>query len=227
MELPEQQSDRTRRHQDCALFIFTRFPAPGRTKTRLIPLLGDLGAANLQKQMTEHLVNHLQKIQDLTLQVHFTGGTRSQMRTWLGNQLTLVAQSEGDLGQRLLTAFQQGFTAGLQRIVIIGSDCPNLNEAHITQALALLHTHEVVFGPATDGGYYLIGLSHMCPALFDGIAWGSDRDLTQTQVIAGQQNLSTALLPQHSDVDRPEDLHLWHQVVAEKEALKAQFVDNA
>lgn len=201
---------------DCGLFVFTRFPTPGKTKTRLIPALGEQGAANLQKQMTEHILSQLQTLQQLTIQVHFTGGTASDMGNWLGNTLTVIRQSDGDLGARLIDALQQGFNAGLQRIVIVGSDCPQLGTAHITEAFTRLQTHDVVIGPATDGGYYLIGLNILQTALFEDIPWGGDRVFAVTKAIAHQQNLSIALLTALSDIDRPEDLHLWEQIIAQK-----------
>jgi len=215
---PKQQINLTKESPDesCGLFLFTRFPVPGHTKTRLIPRLGDIGAANLQKQMTEHLVNRLQEIPNLTLQIHFTGTARSQMQAWLGDQVTFICQSEGDLGHRLQTALHQGFTTGLQRIIIIGSDCPALDESHITQAFSLLRAHDVVIGPATDGGYYLIGLNQVHSALFEDIPWGSDRVFSLTKAIAQQQNLSVALLTPLSDIDRPEDLPLWDKVTGKQ-----------
>lgn len=206
---------------DDGLFVFTRFPIANQTKTRLIPSLGAQGAADLQKQMTEHLLCQFQCLQQLTLQVHFAGGTAQDMRAWLGNELPLIHQSAGELGERLVFALQQGFAAGLQRIVIVGSDCPALEAAHITEAFSLLQAHDVVIGPATDGGYYLIGLSELHAPLFEDIPWGSDRVFEVTQVIAQQQHLSVARLATLSDIDRPEDLPLWHQVMAKKQPDKA------
>ncbi len=211
---------------DCGLLVFTRLPVPGKTKTRLIPSLGTHGAANLQKQMTEHLLTQFQNLQQLTLQVHFAGGTAQDMRSWLGNELTFIAQSEGDLGVRLASALRQGFTAGLQRIVIVGSDCPTLGEAQIIEAFLHLQSHDVVIGPATDGGYYLIGLNQLHAALFENIPWGSDRVFTITQEIAHRQNLSVALLSPLSDIDRPEDVPLWHQITAQKAAHQNPVIDN-
>ncbi|MEM9945753.1 MAG: TIGR04282 family arsenosugar biosynthesis glycosyltransferase [Cyanobacteria bacterium P01_D01_bin.36] len=211
----------------CGLFIFTRFPVPGRTKTRLIPLLGPAGAAQLQKQMTEHLLTQFHTIPNLSLQVHYTGGTLHQMYRWLGNNTTLIQQGSGDLGQRLTQALHQGFVSGLRHILIVGSDCPSLTQTHITEALLKLQTHDLVIGPATDGGYYLIGLKRLHSILFKDILWGSDRVLTQTQSIAHQHHLSTALLPPLSDIDRPEDLPIWHQIIAkEKAASQSPITDN-
>lgn len=207
---------------DCAvatagLFLFTRFPQPGRTKTRLIPALGASGAADLQRQMTEHLLRRFQGFcegQSLALEVHFAGGTTAQMRHWLGDAVVLKPQGKGDLGDRLKFALQQGFTAGLQPIIVIGSDCPEVSEAQIAPALTLLKSHDVVLGPAVDGGYYLIGLNRLYVPLFENIPWSTAQVLERTRAIAHQSGLSLAQLDPLSDIDRPEDLPLWNAHLA-------------
>ncbi len=193
------------------LFLFTRFPQPGFTKTRLISTLGEVGAANLQRQMTEHLLVRLQtpQLQEaIALEVHFTGGTAEQMTDWLGDTVKLTAQGEGDLGERLIFALGQGFAAGLERILIVGSDCPALDETDIMRALILLDSYDVVLGPAVDGGYYLIGLNRLHTALFENIPWSTERVLEMTRAIAARCGLSVAFLKRLSDIDRPEDLPL-------------------
>lgn len=194
------------------LIMVTRFPQPGRTKTRLIPALGAVGAAHLQRRMTELLAERLQGICDrasLALEVHFTGGSLAQMRAWLGHDLTLKPQGSGHLGERLHGAFQQGFREWGQPILMVGSDCPGLDEGHITQAVAALQHHDVVLGPAQDGGYYLIGLKQPHPRLFENISWGQSCVLAETIAIAASLGLSVALLEPLGDIDRPEDLPLW------------------
>lgn len=194
------------------LIMVTRFPQPGRTKTRLIPALGAVGAAQLQQRMTELLVERLQTVCDhasLALEVHFADGSLAQMHDWLGDDVTFKPQGSGNLGKRLHEAFQQGFRAGQQPILMVGSDCPDLGEGHIIQALSALHRHDVVLGPAHDGGYYLIGLKRPHPTLFENISWGQSCVLAETIAIATAQGLSVALLDPLSDIDRPEDLHRW------------------
>lgn len=199
------------------LFLFTRFPQPGQTKTRLIPALGAVGAADLQRQMTEHLLRRFQGVCQehlITLEVHFAGGNLTQMRRWLGDTAALMPQCQGELGERLTFALQRGFAGGLQQIIVTGSDCPDIAEAQITRSLALLKTHDVVLGPAVDGGYYLIGLNRLYAPLFENIPWSTAQVLERTQAIAHQSNLSVALLDPLSDIDRPEDLPLWNAHLA-------------
>lgn len=194
------------------LFMVTRFPQPGRTKTRLIPALGPEGAAQFQRQMTEHLLTRFQRVcrkHQLALEVHFTGGTPAQMLNWLGHQVALKPQCEGDLGRRLSHAFEQGFTTGLRRVLMVGSDCPGIGSRQIVQALTQLETHDVVLGPAEDGGYYLVGLKKPQPKLFEAVSWGQSCVLQETLAIANHHDLSVSLLNPLPDIDRPEDLPLW------------------
>lgn len=195
------------------LILFTRYPEPGRTKTRLIPALGPEGAAELQRQMTEHTLAQARAIAPgVDLEIRFSGGSPAQMQAWLGDDVTCVPQGEGDLGDRLLRAVQDSFDQGIERVVVIGSDCPELDTARLEQAFAALEHQDIVLGPATDGGYYLIGLRRLEPSLFQGIAWGTDTVRHQTLQIAESLGLAIALLDQLSDVDYPEDLAVWERV---------------
>lgn len=196
------------------LIIFTRYPEPGKTKTRLIPLLGEEGAATLQRQMTEQKlaeVNQLQAFYPLSVEVHFAGGNEQLMQDWLGLNWVYRRQSEGDIGDRMASAFQASFVAGMTAVVLIGTDCPELNAPLMAEAFQLLRQHDLVLGPAVDGGYYLIGLRRLIPELFAGIAWSTAEVLQQTITIAQRLGLAVAELPLLSDVDRPEDLSVWKQ----------------
>ena len=206
---------------DC-LLMFTRYPQAGQTKTRLIPALGAAGAASLQRQMTEHLLKRIRPFcaeNQISLQVHFAGGSEAQMLHWLGPNLLLRSQCSGNLGEKLISALSQTFTAGTLRAIVIGSDCPTLSISEIDQALTQLDSHDVVLGPAADGGYYLIALRAMHYCLFEDIPWGTDRVLATTQAIAHHHRLSVAQLGILVDIDRPEDLPIWE---AQQAFLKAE-----
>ena len=196
------------------LIIFTRYPKPGKTKTRMIPALGEEGAAKLQRKLTEHTLKQAKKLRSMrsvSLEFHYAGGNQQLMKEWLGNTLTYYPQQEGDLGQRMQSAFAQAFAAGNNRVVTIGIDCPDIDEILLTQAFDLLTKKELVLGPAEDGGYYLIGLSRLIAELFADISWGSDRVLTQTKDIANKLGLSVDYLTTLNDIDRPEDLFIWEK----------------
>ncbi|MFM8008421.1 MAG: TIGR04282 family arsenosugar biosynthesis glycosyltransferase, partial [Dolichospermum sp.] len=137
------------------LIIFTRYPEPGKTKTRLIPVLGDIGAANLQKQMTEQTilqVKKLQKLTELSVEIRFTGGNLEKMRNWLGNDLLYQSQGEGDLGQKMERSLVNAFNQTAKQVIIIGTDCPDLNSQILLTAFEKLQVFNLVLGPAMDGG---------------------------------------------------------------------------
>ena len=193
------------------LIIFTRYPEPGLTKTRLIPTLGAKGAATLQQQMTEYTLSKVRELQNrpLSVEVRFTGGSLNLMQDWLGTDIVYQPQGEGDLGERMARSLFIAFRAGMERVVIIGTDCPGLNANLIAKAFHQLHSHDLVLGPALDGGYYLIGLHYFISELFTDINWGTAEVLQQTVAIAKTLDVSVAYLPQLADVDRPEDLPIW------------------
>jgi len=106
------------------LIVFTRFPMPGKTKTRLIPHLGADGAARLQREMTEHTVRQARKT-GAKIEIRYTGGSAGQMCNWLGKDLHYAEQGGGDLGERMAHAFEEAFAGGAERVVLVGSDCPS------------------------------------------------------------------------------------------------------
>ncbi|WP_414543539.1 TIGR04282 family arsenosugar biosynthesis glycosyltransferase [Nostoc sp. CCY0012] len=198
------------------LIVFTRYPEPGKTKTRLIPTLGDVGAANLQRQMTEHTifqVQELQKTTDISWEVRFAGGNLQLMQDWLGTDSVYQSQGEGDLGDRMARSLVHAFQSGATQVVIIGIDCPGVNPQILTQAFEKLNTYDLVLGPAIDGGYYLVGLCRLIPELFANINWGTSQVLQQTVEIADKLKISLTYLPALADVDLPEDLPIWEQTL--------------
>lgn len=214
------------------LIIFTRYPEPGKTKTRLISALGPNGAANLQRQMTEHTLTQVHAFWDqvlsdaemaldpeaLDIEIRFDGGSEALMQSWLGDY-AYQPQGKGDLGARLIKAFQAAFDLGKNRVVIIGIDCPELGATQLSQAFDALKTNDLVLGPALDGGYYLIGLTRPVPALFQDVPWGSENVLKQTLKTAQEQEttLAVAQLDPLTDVDRPEDLEVWVRTKRERQ----------
>ncbi|MEH1791718.1 TIGR04282 family arsenosugar biosynthesis glycosyltransferase [Nostoc sp.] len=198
------------------LIIFTRYPEPGKTKTRLIPALGNLGAANLQREMTEHTIFQVQELQKkiaISMEVRFAGGNLQLMQDWLGLDLVYHSQGEGDLGSRMARSLFDAFESGADKIIIIGTDCPGVNAQILTTAFEKLHSFDLVLGPALDGGYYLIGLCQPIPELFANIEWGTAQVFQKTLEIARNINLSHVNLSPLADIDRPEDLPIWEQVL--------------
>lgn len=168
--------------------------------------------------MTEHTLAQMRALQSrltvnlpVELEVQFGGGDQTQMQSWLGADLDYHPQSDGDLGDRMAAAFERAFIAGSTAVLLIGSDCPELDALLLEKAFRELQRHDLVLGPAADGGYYLIGLRRSIPALFQGIAWSTDAVRQQTLAIAQKLGLTIAKLPMLSDVDYPADLEIWQR----------------
>jgi uncharacterized protein len=198
------------------LIIFSRYPEAGKTKTRMISALGAVGAAELQRQMTEYTLATaiaLESARKVAIAIHFSGGNLSLMQQWLGADLDYIPQVAGDLGKKMQSAFDLAFTLGHQRAVIIGTDCPDLDQTILNTAFNSLQHHDLVLGVAEDGGYYLIGLNRPIPELFQQIAWGTAQVLDQTSKIAQQLNLQVDYLITLRDVDRPQDLKIWQKYI--------------
>jgi hypothetical protein len=133
------------------------------------------------------------------------------MEKWLGTGMAYQSQGSGDLGARMRRTFSTAFHQGIERVVIIGSDCPGINATTIRNAFDLLDQFDLVLGPADDGGYYLIGLSREAPQLFQGISWGTSEVRARTIDIANVLELRWINLEPLRDVDRPEDLEVWRR----------------
>jgi rSAM/selenodomain-associated transferase 1 len=192
------------------LIVFTRYPEPGNVKTRLIPVLGAKGAAELHHRLTALTLAWASSLtfdQSLRLEIHFDGGTVDSMSTAFGEGLAYLPQVEGDLGTKLVaaTATADGPT------VVIGTDCPDLSPAVVLSALDALRSVDLVLGPASDGGYYLIGLNRPIPEVFVRIPWSTDRVCNLTRQIAADAGLSVTLLDVLNDVDVPDDLEWFHR----------------
>ena len=203
------------------LILFARFPVAGKVKTRLIPALGAEGAAALRRRLvlrTLRTAHALCQSENVELEIRFAGDDESEMRHWLGDGWLCRPQCEGDLGQRMAGAFADSFREDSPATVIIGSDCPALTPEVLAAAFESLKMNPVVFGPATDGGYYLIGLTRLVPELFQGVAWGTETVLAQSKEILARNDSKPALLTPLDDLDRPEDLTAWRRFVDAEDA---------
>ena len=199
------------------LILFTRFPEPGQVKTRLIRALGEKGAAELHRQLTEHCLKQISPVpidSGKNLTIFYTGGSSKLMQTWIPN-IPLLKQQGDSLGQRMVAAFTRIQTKHKQRIILFGADCPDLDKKKITQALELLNNHDLVFGPTFDGGFYLVGInaryqtSNLNELLTD-VPWGTAEVLQKTIAHADVLGSSYGLLPTLHDIDHPEDLEHFH-----------------
>ena len=201
------------------LIVFTRYPETGTTKTRLIPVLGEKGAADFHRKMTEHTLAQIKRLSaspELSIQICYEGGSEHLMKTWLGSDLEYRPQVAGDLGRRMKRSFEDAFKSGADAVVLIGTDIPDISDTVIGTAFDILKQKNMVIGPAKDGGYYLIGFqsapfSLAMNKLFSGITWGSPDVLDKTLAVSKGLGLTFSLLDELEDVDQPEDLWAWDQ----------------
>jgi len=191
---------------NCILF-FLKYPTRGQVKTRLSAKLGSQTAIGLYKNFILDILSTLRKL-NLPFKIFFYPGVAQEKLTeWLGQQYSYVPQCGKDLGERMKNAFLHTFD-NFSRIVIIGSDSPDLSQDFLRQAFRSLDTHDVVIGPASDGGYYLIGFSKKAflPEAFDNISWSTDSVFEQTVNVLNQHRRKIYFLPQWYDVDTLDDL---------------------
>lgn len=184
------------------LMIFTRNPELGKVKTRLAKTVGDRAALEIYTFLLEHTADIAREVQ-VDRQVHYSIDIR-EGDLWDREHFEKRKQSGTDLGMRMARAFEQGFQDGYQKIVIVGSDLYELQAADIERAFLSLDQHDVVIGPALDGGYYLLGMKQLEPALFQYKSWGTESVYKDT--MDHLKDRSVAILETKNDIDTYEDL---------------------
>ena len=192
-----------------ALVIFARAPVPGQAKTRLIPVLGPEGAAELYRCfLRDTLANAA--VMDASVVVAAAEAQHvsevSRLAAEACPAAEVIVQEGRDLGERMLNAFRHTLRSGNRRTVIVGSDVPSLPWERVSEALRLAGERDLTLGPSLDGGYYLIGMHAAIPRLFEGLAWGGPTVLTDTLRRAQELRLTVSLLDPWYDVDTPADL---------------------
>lgn len=187
--------------QDYHLLIFVKNPMPGTVKTRIAYTVGNERAVAVYR----HLLAYTQQITRMLpwKRVVYYGDFINTTDGW--SEYQKFQQTGADLGERMLNAFAEQFAAGAKRVVIIGSDCLQIKPDHLKQAFRALDTADVVLGPATDGGYYLLGMKQLHPFLFQDKLWSQPTLLTQTLNNLNQNNLSCTLLEELTDIDEWDD----------------------
>jgi uncharacterized protein len=195
---------------DDQLIIFVKAPRPGQVKTRLAIDLGPEAACSAYCRLAEALFLNLAGLRGVELQFS-PEDARAEIEPWRRPSWRLRPQARGNLGERLGAAFQNAFGCGSRCVVIIGSDCPEITQTDINDAWAALRTHDLVLGPALDGGYWLVGLRQPQPLLFEGIAWSTSSVCDETVRRARRAGLKLKLLRELSDIDTAVD---WREFLA-------------
>lgn len=183
-------------------------------KTRLAAALGSEDAAAVYRAIAEGVVaGTLPEAGEYERLVFYDPPDAGErIRAWLPAG-RLRKQGTGDVGARMADAFARCFARGASRVAIVGSDAPAVGRAEAREAFAALAAHDVVLGPARDGGYWLVGLRAPRPTLFEGVSWSTAAVLRETLERAAADGLSVARLGLRRDVDTVEDLRAeWPRV---------------
>ena len=184
------------------IMVFVRNPELGHVKTRLAKSIGDQAALETYKILSKHTSKIISEID--SDQLIFYSDKIQDNDVWTATNCKKQIQTKGDLGQKMLAAFQYGFSLGYQKIIIIGSDLYSLSPRHIESAFEQLKNYDVVIGPALDGGYYLLGLNFIIPKIFKQKQWSTSSVLKET--LSDLKEFNVNLLEPLNDIDTYEDL---------------------
>ena len=206
------------RDQERLLLLFVRAPQLGLVKTRLAADLGPDAALQVHRELGAAAARAARGAACRVRVAYTPDDGESLVRAWLGDGAEMVAQGRGDLGARLDAATRDAFAAGAARVVVVGGDCPALTSAVVDEAFDRLAHADVVVGPASDGGYYLIGMIRPSPELFAGIPWSSTETCRATLAAAAGAGRRVALLAEHFDVDTAADWRRWREQASHDQA---------
>ena len=200
------------RKDDNALIVFLKYPETKKVKTRLGKDIGDRSAMELYRETASFVADSFSGSEDWTTFFFYTPGERKkEVLEWLGDKGGLFfAQQRGSLGQRMSRAFGKCFSLGFRNVVIIGTDCVMITEKDVEAAFSLLSggEFEAVLGPATDGGYYLLGLGRKTDAVFQDMQWSTSHVFSETEKRIRESGLRHAVIRELGDIDEEKDINI-------------------
>ncbi len=189
------------------IVIFAKAPVPGKVKTRLVPALGEIGAARLAHRMLRTTVEEALAarlaVPELCVDPHPLDEAWGPFLP--AEHMRVTAQGEGGLGERLARAAKRSILLG-ENVLLIGTDCPGLDRNLLRGAAASLADHDAVIHPTLDGGYALLGLTRYDPSLFENIAWSSGSVCADTAIRIEALGWSLRIAETLFDIDEPADL---------------------
>jgi len=213
--------------------IFVRSPQIGKVKTRLSKTLGAETVLKIHKAFGRDIIETVKKHTDHIRISYYPMSAGDKVREWLGDGFHYMPQEGKHLGDRMRNAFTYAFSDGFYRVVLLGTDIPDLPGSIIDEAFSKLSCHPSVIGPALDGGYYLIGFQQekFFPWAFDNIPWGTQHVLNKTLSVFKEAKQNIHILPSWQDTDDYDDFLALHKRIINEEtvahhtaaALKAIF----
>lgn len=203
-------SKKVKRNKHSSLIVFLRCPRIGKVKTRLAETTTEEFALHFYRECANKIISEIKRIPQINKYVFYSDKyERDEVRKWLGNGFLYSHQDGNDLGARMKNAFQKVFSHGAGKVVIVGTDIPDLNNSIIESAISLLNENDVVIGPSKDGGYYLLGMNKLHNTLFEDIEFSTSSVFSETIRRIKKLGLKFSLLPQLHDIDTEEELIHW------------------
>jgi uncharacterized protein len=189
------------------LLVFLKFPERGKVKSRLAKNLDEDIVVSLYRYFVYDLLETLEKSSYCFKICFYPPDAGKKISDWLGKQYSYMPQKGKDLGDRMKNAFQEAFSEGFSKVLLIGSDIPDLTVAIIHEAFET-DNYDAVLGPSLDAGYYMIGFKKntFLPEIFEGIEWGTEKVFTSTMDIFRKNNYKVHILPAWQDIDTLDDL---------------------
>ena len=199
-------ANRVKRKNKNAYVIFTREPVPGATKTRLMTLYSAEKCAELHGCFLKDLARQTEHA-DADIIIAHTGGEPAFLKKTFGSRAVYIAQRGTDLGQKMKNAIYDAFAMGYERVILTGTDIPELKAKTVNAAFQMLDDYDIVLGPTSDGGYYLIGMSSMHNEAFNVKLYGVDTVFEETVRSIRGSGLTVGMADEYSDIDEKEDVY--------------------
>lgn len=194
--------------KNSCILMFVKYPERGKVKSRLSISLDVNKVLNLYKSFVLDLIDTLKKGKYYFKIFFYPQMAKEEISAWLGEEYSYKPQTGKDLGEKMMNAFKQTFEEGFQKVLIIGSDCPDLTNTVLHEAFESLKTHDAVIGPSFDGGYYLIGFKKktFLPDIFEELEWGASTVFKKTMATLKKNGYAVHILQKWRDIDRIKDL---------------------
>ena len=196
--------------REAAIIVFLRYPTLGNVKRRLAITTGKEFALNFYKLCATKMISEIKKVGKTNKYIFYSEKSEYEsVKKWLGKTLFYSFQDGNTLGKRMQNAFQKIFSLGEKKVIIIGTDIPDLNKKIINEAITCLEKNDIVIGPSKDGGYYLLGMKKMYNQLFEDIKFSTSNVYSQTISEIEKLGLQYSSLQQLQDIDTEEDITSW------------------
>ncbi len=202
----------TSEQKDTAIIVFTKFPVEGKVKTRLAKNMGNKFAVSFYRVCAEHTFKELIKVKETGSELFLFYSEENeieQVMNWAGNNFNYYSQQGNDLGLKMYNAFETVFKKGYKKVIIVGTDAPDVSMNLVQSVISVLDNYSVVIGPANDGGYYLLGFKSKLIDLFSGIEWSTNSVFDNTIEKLNRSKINYFMLDELTDIDTAEDLQNW------------------